>query len=178
VLIEAVAQLTAWKLNVQVALVGDGRLRTEFEGLSRSRGVNHCVEFLGHVPPGQPVRSHLDRADVFVLPSRTEGLPRALIEAMARGLPCVGSRVGGIPELLDETELVPPDNAAQLAETLRDLILDPARRARLAEANLRKARAFHVDIMRARRREFYFAVRDETQAWIRSRSQHRADAPT
>ena len=63
---------------------------------------------------GHGVTEQLDAADVFVLPSRQEGLPRAMIEAMARSLPCVGSDVGGISELIPDW-VVPPNDPQALA---------------------------------------------------------------
>jgi glycosyltransferase involved in cell wall biosynthesis len=166
VLIEAVARLSRSGLDLRTTIVGDGRCRGEIESLARERGVADRIDFVGQVPPGPAVRAHLDRADLFVLPSRTEGLPRAMIEAMARSLPCIGSTVGGIPELLDPDEQVPPGDASALANKLRDILHDPERRIRLAASNLAKARGFHADVLRARRRGFYEAVRDATQRWM------------
>ena len=73
------------------------------------------VRFVGNLPSGKAIRDELDQADLFVLPSRAEGLPRALIEAMARALPCLSTGIGGIPELLSVSELVPAGDAPTLA---------------------------------------------------------------
>jgi phosphatidylinositol alpha-1,6-mannosyltransferase len=81
---------------------------------------------------------------------------------MARGLPCVGTAVGGIPELLAPSELVPRGDAARLKETIVAILRDPERRTRLARENLAKAREFHSDVLTPRRRAFYEAVRDAT----------------
>ena len=74
-------------------------------------------------------------ATVFVMPSRTEGLPRAMIEAMTRALPCVGTRVGGIPELLADEDLVDPEDAQGLANKIREVVTNPTR---LSEMSVRK----------------------------------------
>ena len=66
----------------------------------KAKALRDRVRFRGQLTTPVDVRAELDRADLFVLPSRQEGLPRAMIEAMARALPCIGSSVGGIPELL------------------------------------------------------------------------------
>lgn len=178
VLIEALALCVAAGHDLHATIVGDGRHRGELEALAHARQVADRIRFTGRLPAGDAVRAELDRADIFVQPSRTEGLPRALIEAMARGLPCLGSAVGGIPELLDAPELIPPGNPAALALRLQALLADPARRARLAERNLRKARDYRADTLRRRRRTFYETVRDATARWQRERG-HRppGDAP-
>lgn len=163
-LIEATAMLRRAGMDVGVTIVGDGRHRGELEALAKNRGVSDRVRFAGRLAPGEPVRRELDRCDVFVLPSRTEGLPRVLLEAMARGVPCVATRVGGIPELLDDDEMVPPGDPPALAAKLRDVLGDADRLARLSQRNLAKAREFHRDVLRPRRRRFYECVRDATRA--------------
>ena len=85
-------------LDVRLCLVGDGKHRPELERRAAALGVSERIEFRGQLASCELVRQELDRADLFVLPSRQEGLPRAMIEAMARGLPCIGSTVGGIPD--------------------------------------------------------------------------------
>ena len=170
VLIPAVALGVGRGLNLELTIVGDGKHRPELEGLAHKCGINDRVRFTGYLPAGDSVRAELDRADLFILPSRTEGLPRALIEAMARGLPCLASKVGGIPELLSEEQLVQPADVDALAVKMRDLLLDPARLTRLSKRNLQKAREFHSKSLQPRRRAFYEAVRAATLRWQRSKS--------
>lgn len=166
VLLQALADLAehAGDLDVQLTFVGDGRYRAELSQSAGRLGLAGRVRFAGRLPPGDPVRHELDRADLFVLPSRTEGLPRAMIEAMARGLPCVGTGVGGIPELLDPAEIVPAGDTRALARAIDQLARDPKRLGRLSTANLEKARSYHADVLQPRRRAFYQAVRERTPA--------------
>ena len=177
VLIEAIALAARDGLPLQLTMIGDGKHRVELEAHARSRGVADRIRFVGHLPPGQAIRTHLDAADLFVLPSRTEGLPRALIEAMARAVPCVGSDVGGIPELLAPAERVPPGDAAALSATLLAVLRDPARLTRLSEDNLHKAREYHVACLRPRRQAFYGAVRQATEQWQAARPLTRSERP-
>ena len=121
---------------------------------------------VGELKAGNAVRAALDAADLFVMPSRTEGLPKAMIEAMARGLPCIGSRVGGIPELLEEEEMFRPDDPGNLAAKIAEVLGDPARMARLSRRNLEVARRYTADVLRTRRNEFYLRVRAGTEAWL------------
>jgi glycosyltransferase involved in cell wall biosynthesis len=122
------------------------------------------VRFHGQLPAGQAVWEVLDRADLFVLPSRQEGLPRAMIEAMARGLPCIGSTVGGFPELLPPEAMVPPGDATALARKIGDLLASPQHMAALAASNLQRAHNYRADQLRERRIAFYRSVREQTAA--------------
>jgi glycosyltransferase involved in cell wall biosynthesis len=166
VLIEAAALCAGFGLHFRITIVGDGRHRTELEALAHARGLTDRIRFTGNLPPGNAVRAELDRADLFVLPSRTEGLPRALIEAMARALPSVATAVGGVPELLSADELVTPGDKSVLARKLQDVLTDPQRLAQLSEENLSKAREFHSDVLRPRRRQFYETVEEATTTWL------------
>ena len=166
VLIDAMHACVAGGLDLTLTIVGDGKFRSELEARAAALGVVPRVKLIGELPSGEAVRRRLDDADLFVLPSRTEGLPRALLEAMARGLPCIGSTAGGIPELLGAEDLVPPGDVAALAAKIREVVLDPAWRAQMAIRNLKRAREFHDRVLRGRRHEFYTQVRDRTQTWL------------
>jgi glycosyltransferase involved in cell wall biosynthesis len=107
----------------------------------------------------------LDTGDLFVLPSRTEGLPRAMIEAMARGLPCIGSSVGGIPELLDVDELVAPGDVHGLAAKIQEILRDPHRMETMSRRNRAASMQFRDSVLAERRRRFYMHVRDHMSNW-------------
>jgi glycosyltransferase involved in cell wall biosynthesis len=171
VLIEAVARCVRVGLDVTAVIVGDGKFRPALMSQVERAGLASRIQFRGQVTPGEPVRRILDAADLFVLPSRTEGLPRALIEAMARGLPCIGSAVGGIPELLDAGELVPAGDAVALAASIERVLRNPLRMEAMSRRNLACAREFSASIVDERRRRFYRQVRDTTQIW-ESRQEH------
>ncbi len=168
VLIDAVAICGARGFDVRLSFVGDGKHRCELEDRAEARGVARRGRVAGLLPAGAAVREELDRADLFVLPSRTEGLPRAMIEAMALGLPCIGSTVGGIPELLPAEDLVSPGDATALADKILEVIGDPGRTARMSARNLGKAREYHQDVLRKRRIGFYQHVRGQTEEWMQS----------
>jgi glycosyltransferase involved in cell wall biosynthesis len=181
VLIDAVADAVNSGVDLQLALVGDGKLRPELEMRAAGRSVSERVRFLGHVSSSECLRRELDSADLFVLPSRTEGLPRAMIEAMARGVPCIGSNVGGIPELIAASERVPAGDCDALTKKLIEVLADPARLARLSAENLETARRYHPDALKPRRQAFYQAVRTATLKWqrqaIKPTTVSRADNP-
>jgi glycosyltransferase involved in cell wall biosynthesis len=140
VLMEALAQLP---VPPQLTLVGDGPERSELETTARRLGLTEQVHFAGSVPP-ERVPTLLSEADMFVLPSFSEGRPNALLEAMAAGLPCVASDIDGIRELLGRGErgvCVVPGDARALAEALGALLGATEKARDLA----RKARAYVVE---------------------------------
>jgi glycosyltransferase involved in cell wall biosynthesis len=165
VLIDAVARCVRAGVDVTLVIAGDGKFRPDLTALAERIGMSSRIRFLGHVAAGGAVRRVLDAADLFVLPSRTEGLPRALIEAMARALPCIGSDVGGIPELLDEDDLVPPGDPAALAAKIQAVLRDPPRLATMSRRNLIGAHEHLASALAERRRRFYQHVRDCTKQW-------------
>ena len=169
VLIDAIAKCRSGGTDVELVLVGDGRYRGELEERARRLGIADHVRFRGQLAVGEAVRRELDAADLFVLPSHQEGLPRAMVEAMARGLPCLGTTVGGIPELLAAEDLVPPGDVEALAAKIREVVADPERRMRMARRNLETARTYRAERLAEIRCEFYRAIRDQTMAWLASR---------
>lgn len=120
VAIRAVAQLVN-NHDTQLRVLGSGDV-SRYAELARRLGLGDRVFFDGLRSSRDEVNEWLDTLDVYIQPSRTEGLPRALIEAMARGLVCIGSRVGGIPELLDSRLTFPSGDHRALAEMLRKTI--------------------------------------------------------
>ena len=170
ILIDAVAKCVRDGLDLQLVMIGDGKHRLELKFRADDLGIGPRVQFLGQLTAGAPVRDQLDQADLFVLPSFTEGLPRAMVEAMARGLPCLGSTAGGIPELLPPEDLVPPGNHTALAAKIREVLTDPDRLARMSARNLAAAREYDEKILREQRIDFYRYVREQTQAWLEGRN--------
>jgi glycosyltransferase involved in cell wall biosynthesis len=127
VMIEALGRLDATGPAPHLVIAGDGPLRAATEAAAREHGVGDRVHLLG---------ARGDLPDVYgaltllVQPSLTEGLPLVILEAAALGVPIVASRVGAIPEVLEEGAggvLVPPGDARALAEAVGGLLRDPAR---------------------------------------------------
>ena len=129
-------------------LVGDGPDRERLEALSHELGIEDRVSLPGAV--GQDdIQAYYDQADVFVLPSFAEGLPVVLMEAMAKELPAISTRIAGISELIEDQvtgRLVPPGNRDALARAIREVLEDPEGRERLARNGRRKVLAeFEMD---------------------------------
>ena len=166
VLIDAFATCQA-HIDAELVILGSGRYQHELEERAKAHKVGDCVHFCGQLTNPVDVRSELDRADLFVLPSRVEGLPRAMIEAMARALPCIGSSVGGIPELLPPEDIVPPGDVPALASKITQVLRQPARMQQMSTRNLIKAGEYKDDVLNARRREFYHFLRKRTEGWLK-----------
>ena len=162
ILIEAVSMCCNNGLRIELTLLGNGRYFRYFVDKAKQCGIYQDVKFLGMLPSGEPVLNQLDLADIFVLPSIAEGMPRVLIEAMARGLPCIGSAVGGIPELLDSEQMVTPGSSRLLAEKIESVIRDKNWLERMSRRNVKIARKYCIDILDHRRVTFYKKLMEET----------------
>jgi glycosyltransferase involved in cell wall biosynthesis len=158
VLLDAVHELRRQGASVMLRIVGDGRLLAHYKRQSEALGLSSVVEFFGQQDRAG-VRAALDSAHLFVLPSLTEGLPRALLEAMARGLPAVATNVGGVPELLPSECLVPPRDAHALAVRIKQMMCDQPGRRRFGHRNRAHARTYHERCQSTIRRDFLTAVR-------------------
>jgi glycosyltransferase involved in cell wall biosynthesis len=170
ILIAAVAQCIHEGLDLRLLMIGDGSYRKELAAQAAEASIAEQVEFLGQLPTKDDVRKWLDHADLFVLPSYQEGLPRAMVEAMARALPCIGSSVGGIPELLAAEDLVPPGDVNALARKIREIVTDPQRMARMSVRNLTTALDYHTTKLAARRKAFYEHIRERTEHWLQQQA--------
>ena len=134
-LLTAIARLRE-RHPVQALIVGGGRRIDEVRQLAESLGLAGAVHFLG---PRPDVPDLLNAMDIFVLPSYSEGVSLALLEAMAAGLPVIATAVGGLPEVVTDGDnglLIPPRDAEALAGALERLLADPAFAQRLG-ANAR-----------------------------------------
>lgn len=118
-------------------------------------GLSEVVFFDGTLPPGKPVYEWLDNVDIYLQPSLKEGLPRALIEAMSRGCPSLGSRCGGIPELLDNSCLINPKDSSHLSELILRMIQSRPWQIDQAKINWKKAGCYSSARLHGVRREFW-----------------------
>lgn len=142
--------------SVHLHIVGSGPSADQLEQLAGQLGVTDAVTFHGFVPKGPDLWAHFDNADIFVLPSRTEGLPRVVAEAMARGLPVVTTAVGGLPELIDHGRngmLVDPENVDALVDTVETVRADADLRSRLATEGRKTAAQLTFETNRQRLQE-------------------------
>jgi len=153
-LLRAVARLRAEGRKVTCRIVGDGPLRREIEAEIGRLGLRACVELMGSRTQGE-VRDALAGAAACVLASerghdgQMDGIPVVLMEAMALGVPCVSTRISGIPEILEDGRtgiLAEPGDHASLAAAVARLLDDPALAAAIAAEGRRKIESeFDID---------------------------------
>jgi glycosyltransferase involved in cell wall biosynthesis len=122
-------------------------------------GIGAQLLFDGVLPAGEPVRRWLDGIDIYLQPSRQEGLPRAVIEAMSRGCPVLASTAGGLPELLPASCLHPVGDANTLAKQLCEAV-DGSWQQREARQNHETAGHFAAAVLAARRAQWYQSLSD------------------
>ena len=137
--VRAMALVVAAVPQAMLLIVGDGPERTKIERLVAQLGIGQCVRLVG---TRGDVPEILQAADLFLLSSKSEGIPLTVIEAMAARLPVVSTDVGGVGEIVVTGEtglLVPAGNDASLAAAAIELLQDAARRARLGEQGFRRA---------------------------------------
>jgi glycosyltransferase involved in cell wall biosynthesis len=151
VLLDAYA---AMQVPAELDVFGDGSLRGELEARARSLAID--VRFHGFV---DDLRQQLLELDAFVLPTRADNLPVAILEAMAIGLPVVATRVGGVPELVLDREtgyLVDPDDPGELSHALDAVVADPDRHRLFGEASAARIAAhFEAGAVAARMVQLY-----------------------
>jgi glycosyltransferase involved in cell wall biosynthesis len=153
VLVAALGRACAEVPALRVVLVGDGPERDALQAQAVALGVGSRLELRGAVAGASALVDYLAAADVCAAPSRNEGMGRVLVEAMALGLPVVGSAVGGIPSVIGADEagrLVPADDPEELARALTDLERDRALRVKLGEAARQRAEVFSTRVAEVR----------------------------
>ena len=164
VAIEAIALLAARGYRCLLEVIGDGPELVSLRQQAKARGIEGQIEFVGFV---DDVDQRLRRASLFLMPSRSEGIPLALLEAMAMRLPIIASRVGGIPEIVtDDREalLVAPDMPDELAKAISRVMANPALASELASAARdRYVREFQTESMRRAHEALYASIMRSTE---------------
>lgn len=176
-LLRSLPEVIKWVPAFRLQIIGDGPSRANLELLARHLNIGKHVDFIGQ---SSDVPGRLREASMLVLPSWTEGISLALLEAMAIGLPVIASRVGGNPEVIARDEmglLVSPRDAAGMAEAIVRVASDGALANGLGqEARRRVERAFNIrNMIRAYEQLYLDCLHHKkiTRRWsarVRSRS--------
>jgi glycosyltransferase involved in cell wall biosynthesis len=149
---------------VQAVIAGEGPMRSALEALIARSGLEESVRLLGHRPD---IESVLEALDVFVQPSRSEGMSNTILEAMASGLPVVATHVGGADEMVVDGEtgvLVPAHDAQALASALERLVISEALRQNMGAAGRNRVQLeFSLQAMIDGYRSFYCGLRSDRE---------------
>jgi len=149
--IKAISKLNKEGYNFEYHLVGGGD-KSYLKSIAEKYNVADKVKFLGTLPH-EKIFDYLDNIDIYIQPSKQEGLPRALIEAMSRGCPSLGSKVGGIPELINNDLVFQKGSVHEICELLKRMyqkvMIEEAKR------NFEKAKEYDRNLLNIRRVSFF-----------------------
>ncbi len=129
ILIDAIAKFEEKRRSSKCLIIGEGPLRKKFESQVRKLGLENTIMFLGHIPQ-RDLPLYFAIADMFIRPSRSEGLGNSFLEAMAAGIPVIGTPVGGIVDFLKDGEtgfMADPESPESVAFKMHELLDNPAR---------------------------------------------------
>lgn len=150
--IKAMAELKKRGINTKYVLMGGGD-NSYLLDVAKKAGVENDVIFTGRLNYDDVI-NNLDKCDIYIQPSLQEGLPRAVVEAMSRGCPCIGAKTGGIPELLGQDCLFAKKSVKSIVNTVEKM-LNKDRFSEIAKANFEKAKQFDEQILGEKRNKFY-----------------------
>lgn len=159
-ILEALKILKSKGISVKIRFAGkdyqDGT--KQLLAFAEQLGISEMVEFVGYLS-----RSALDKflseSDLYVMPTKAEGLPRVIIEAMAKGLPCITTPVSGNPELVSSHFLVDYYDTEVLAERIAELTTNPQLYEQTSKENLERSWKYEASVLQERRDEFYGKLR-------------------
>lgn len=152
-LISALALIKSTYQNIELHILGGGNKKL-YQQQALELGLDKQILFHEPIKGGVPILNWLKDCDIYVQPSHTEGLPRSLIEAMSLGLPCVATKVGGIPELIDDSFLCKPKSPMELADRIKKLLDSYELRREQSEINKNRAKEYVFDALQRKRLDF------------------------
>lgn len=160
-LIQAVSILKNHGIKVRVCFAGESYHGGEekLRQLAEHLGVSDQIEFLGYLSSKQ-LSKFLCDADLFVFPTKAEGLPRVIIEAMAKGLPCISTNVSGNPELLPSHYLVDYYDVNTLACRIKELVTNKEAYEKASKENFENSLKYEASVLEKRRDLFYSQLKE------------------
>lgn len=138
--------------NIELHFVGSGN-KNRWIKLAKKYNIEDKIFFEG-ILSHDKVFEWLDDIDIYLIPSLTEGMPRALIEAMSRGCPCIGCLTGGIPELLDDDMIIKKKDDKGLKTKIVELMHNKNLMLEQAKANFKKSKQFEKNILKQKKEKF------------------------
>lgn len=149
--IKAISKLNKEGYKFKYYIVGGGD-DSYLRAIAKRYNVDDKVKFLGSLPH-EGVFEYLDNIDIYIQPSKTEGLPRAVVEAMSRACPCIGSDAGGLPELINSNLIFSKGSVGEICKLLKgmnkQIMLEEAKR------NFNKAKEYDKELLNKKRSSFF-----------------------
>lgn len=158
IVLKALALVRNKGIRFHLTWFGDGVFRDSMIRLAETLNISDSVSFPGNVLR-QTINEEFNNTDIFLHASRAEGLPRALIEAMAKGKPAIGTKIAGIPEILSPEAIIPVNDVESLSEKILLFINNTELMEKLAVENLKTSHRFHKEILTKKRNEFFNQVK-------------------
>lgn len=145
------------KINFQLHFLGasDEKSIEKWKKLSKRYGIEDRVFYDGVLPGGEPVLKWMDNMDLYLIPSLTEGLPRSLVEAMSRASICIGTRAGGITELLEKDVLIEKKDYKSMSTLILNLISNKEKMKKISQRNFNFSKNYEESSLKLKRANFY-----------------------
>jgi len=144
-------------IRFQFLLVGGGNQDYVKKIIKKTQLEDDCI-IVGRLQAGKEIFNFLDKLDLYIHPSKQEGLPRSVIEAMSRACPVLASNVAGIPELINASYLHDPGDVGKFSKDLQSVLTDSKRRMEMAQENFEKSKEYVLDVLEERRISFFNKV--------------------
>ncbi len=162
----AILALSKAKNNIppfELRCIGAGDPK-RWQQLANNVGIGENIFFDGLLKSGKPVADWMDNIDILLIPSLQEGLPRALIEAMSRGIPCLGAITGGIPQLLNNKYLHKKNDYNKLCQDIINLVNNKNEMIKCAKDNYTNAQRYIKPILDKNRSDFWKQFSDNIKS--------------
>lgn len=162
ILINVVAKLRNEGYDVisKCAGIGSENIILKLNNLANELNVKDKIEFIGYLSTPEQLKQFLINSDIFLFPSRSEGLPRSVIEAMAVGLPCVASNVGGIAELIEQDYIIDIEDIDGYVKSIIELITYESKYIHTSKYNIENSKQYENKLIQAKRNDFFSKIRD------------------
>ncbi|MEA3490832.1 MAG: glycosyltransferase [Campylobacterota bacterium] len=158
--IEVLSKISQRYEDFEYHILGEGD-PAEYQMIAERVGIGDKIFFDGTLPRGEAVYRWLDRMDIYLQPSLTEGLPRSVLEAMSRGCPVVASSVGGMPELLDEDLIFDHKNQQRFFDLIWKMMNDKELMREYAMQNFSRSKEYQEKILNKKRNKFWLYFKED-----------------